>query len=87
MDDFVKNNNNILLGDAGYDSNQLRYKVISSNISKLLTSKNKDKIASLKLSPEEKLLLNERIKIEHTNAHLKQYKRLSVRYDKYLYNY
>ena len=61
MDDFVKNN--ILLGDAGYDSNQLKDKVISSNIGKLLTAKNKYKLASLKLSPEEKLLLKERIKI------------------------
>ena len=87
------NNNNILLGDAGYDSNQLRNKVISGNIGKLLTAKNKrntknkDKLNALKLSPEIKLLLKERIKIEHTNAHLKQYKRLSIRYDKYSYNY
>ena len=61
MVDFVKNN--ILLGDAGYDSNQLKDKVISSNIGKLLTAKNKYKLASLKLSSEEKLLLKERIKI------------------------
>ena len=83
MDDFVKNN---ILCDAGYDSNQIRDKVISSNIGKLLTAKNKDKLASLKLSPE-KILLKERIKIEHTNARLNQYKKLSVRYDKYSYNY
>jgi hypothetical protein len=50
LDDFVKNN--ILLGDAGYDSNQLKDKVISSNIGKLLTAKNKYKLASLKLSPD-----------------------------------
>jgi hypothetical protein len=84
---------NILLGIAGYDRNQLRDKVISSNIGKLLTAKNKrntknkDKLSSLKLSPKEKILLKERINIEHSNAHLKQYKRLSVRYDKYSYNY
>ena len=42
LDDFVKNNNNILLGDTGYDSNQLRDKVISSNIGKLLTAKIKE---------------------------------------------
>ena len=28
-----------------------------------------------------------RIRIEHTNLHLKQYKRLSLKYDKYLINY
>ena len=58
---------------------EVRNKVISSNIGKLLTAKNKrntknkDKLNALKLSPEIKLLLKDRIKIEHTNAHLKQY--------------
>ena len=66
--------------------------VINSNV-KLLTAKNKrniknkDKLAAIKLLPKEKILLKERIKIEHTNAHLKQYKRLSIRYDKYSNNY
>ena len=55
---------------------EVRNKVISSNIGKLLTAKNKrntknkDKLNALKLSPEIKLLLKDRIKIEHTNAHL-----------------
>ena len=66
--------------------------VINSNV-KLLTAKNKrniknkDKLAAIKLLPKEKILLKERIKIEHTNAHLKQYKRISVRYDKFSFNY
>ena len=99
LDEFIENNNNLLtnnnllLGDAGYDSNNLKNKVINNNIGILLTAKNKrnikdkNKIDALKLSLSEKLLLKKRIKIEHTNAHLKQYKRLSIRYDKYSYNY
>ena len=36
-----------------------------------------------------KLIQNEekRIKIEHTNAHFKQYKIISIRYDKYISHY
>ncbi len=99
LDDFVKNNKillnnkNILLGDAGYDSHKLREKLIKNKIGMLLTSKNKrnikdkNKLKALELSIDEKLLLKKRIKIEHTNAHLKQYKRLAIRYDKYSKNY
>jgi hypothetical protein len=99
LDEFIKNNsnllnnNNLLLGDTGYDSNKLKSKVINNNIGILLSAKNKrntkDKIKlnALKLSSTEKLLLKKRIKIEHTNAHLKQYKRLSIRYNKYSKNY
>ena len=32
-------------------------------------------------------IIKKRIGIEHTNSHLKQYKRLSLKYDKYLINY
>ena len=39
--------------------------------------KNKDILLNLKLSPDDKKLLKKRIRIEHTNSHLKQYKRLS----------
>ena len=101
FDDFIKNipillnNKNILLGDAGYDSNILREKLINFNFGKLITPKNrrniKDKNNSyekaLKLSQNDKDLLKKRIKVEHINAHLKQYKRLSIRYDKYSNNY
>ena len=86
-------NNNILLGDAGYDSNKLKLKVIDNKIGLLLTARNKrnikDKIKldALKLSEDNKNLLKKRIKIEHINAQLKQYKRISIRYDKYAINY
>ena len=99
LDDFNKNNklilnnNNILLGDAGYDSNQIRDKLIAINFGKLVAVrnkrniKNKAKLEAIKLLPEEKQLLKKRIKIEHTNAHLKQYKLISLRYDKFSFNY
>ena len=99
LDDFknsnsdLLNNNNILLGDAGYDSNKIREKLNNIKFGKLLAArnkrniKNKYKLELIKLSPEEKKLLKKRIKIEHINAQLKQYKRISIRYDKYISNY
>ena len=92
-DIYLLNNNNILLGDAGYDSNKLRDKLNTIKFGKLLVAKNKRniknkiKLESIKLSLEEKKILKKRIKIEHTNAHLKQYKRISIRYDKYISHY
>jgi len=76
LDDFknsnndLLNNNNILLGDAGYDSNIIREKLIAIKFGKLLTAKNKRntknkiKLKSIKLLPEEKKLLKKKIKIE-----------------------
>lgn len=99
FDDFINtnkqllNNNNILLGDAGYDSNKLKDKIKNSKFGFLLTpknkrnTKNKNKLNALKLSPEEKELMKKRIKVEHTNAQLKQYKRILFRYDKYSSHY
>ena len=99
LDDFknnnsdLLNNNNILLGDAGYDSNKLREKLSAIKFGQLITpknkrnTKNKIKLESIKLLAEEKNLLKKRIKIEHTNAYLKQYKRIAIRYDKYTTNY
>ncbi len=85
-------NNNILLGDIGYDSNKLKDKVKNNNIGELLTGRNrrnkdKNKLEALKLSDKEKQLLKKRIKVEHVNTQLKKYKRLSIRYDKYSINY
>jgi hypothetical protein len=70
-------NNNILLDDAGYDSNKLKDKVKNNNIGVLLTARNKrnikdkNKLEALKLSDKEKQLLKNRIKVEHVNAQLK----------------
>ena len=75
----ILTNNNILLGDAGYDSNKLKNKVININIGKLLTARNKrnikdkNKLEALKLSDKEKELLKKRIKVEHINAQLIHY--------------
>jgi len=99
LDDFKKDNpiifnqNNILLGDSAYDSIPLQNKIIDLNFGRLITPKNKrntkdeNKLKQLKLKESDKLKLNKRIKIEHTNARLKQYKRIHLRYDKYIENY
>ena len=78
---------------ARYDSNKLKNKIKNSKFVFLLTlknkrnTKNKNKLNALKLSPEEKELMKKRIKVEHTNAQLKQYKRILFRYDKYSSHY
>jgi hypothetical protein len=87
------NNNNILLADAGYDSNVIKNKLKNIKFGKLLSHRNKrnikdkQKLQAIKLLPTEIKLLKKRIKIEHTNALLKQYRRLSTRYDKYASSY
>ena len=69
-----------MLGDAGYDSQKLRNKLLNTNFGKLLTpknkrnSKNKDILLNLKQSPDDKKLLKKRIRIEHTNSHLNNIK-------------
>jgi len=99
LDSFISkfpmllNNNNIILGDAGYDSKKLKDKVANNKIGLLLTARNKrnikdkNKLDALKLTDNEKKLMKKRIKVEHINAQLKQYKRLSIRYDKLSVNY
>ena len=92
INDIVKNypllcsNNNILIGDAAYDSNNIRDKLKNLKIGKLLTPKNKrntkNKIKNQKLDFTEKMILNKRISVEHTINRYKQFKRLNNRYDK-----
>jgi hypothetical protein len=69
LDDFknsnidLLNNNNILLGDAGYNSNKIREKLIAIKFEKLLTAKNKRntknkiKLESIKSLQKDKKLL------------------------------
>lgn len=81
------------MADAGYDSNIIKNKLKNIKFGKLLSHKNKrnikdkQKLQAIKLLPTEIKLLKKRIKIEHTNALLKQYRRLSTRYDKYASSY
>jgi len=89
FNNFQPNSNNILLGDSGYDSNNIKNKLKNMKFGKLLTYKNKrntkdkKKLNDIKLSNKEILILkNKRIKIEHINAKLKNYKKIIIRYDK-----
>ena len=60
---LLLNNKNIMLGDAGYDSQKLRNKLLNTNFGKLLTPKNKrniknkDILLNLKLSQDDKKIL------------------------------
>ncbi len=86
---FKENNNNILLGDTGYDSEPIRNKLKKIKFGKLIAPKNvrnlKDPVLlkTFKLSDKDKKLLKHRIKIENSFAQLKAFKRINVRYDKY----
>jgi hypothetical protein len=89
FNNFQPNSNNILLGDSGYDSNNIRNKLKNIKFGKLLTYKNrrntkdKNKLNNMKLSNKEiKIFKNKRIKIEHINAKLKNYKKNIIRYNK-----
>ena len=91
---YESNLNNVLLGDSGYDSNNIRNKLKNIKFGKLLTYKNrrntkdKNKLNNIKLSKKEIIILkNKRIKIEHINAKLKNYKKVIIRYDKKTKNY
>jgi transposase len=99
LDNFIninaikKNNKNIFIGDAAYDSNNIRNKLKDFNLGNLVVPKNKRNIkdinvlASYKLNMKNKKLLKNRYKIEFTNNRLKQYKRINIRYDKFGINY
>jgi transposase len=88
-----KDNNNIFIGDSGYDSNPLRNKLKELELGILITkknirnTKNKDKLKKLKLTNKEKKYLSKRYRIELTNNKFKQYKRINIRYDKYTTNF
>jgi len=91
--DNIITKNNVLLGDAGYDSNNIRKVLKNIGFGKLICSRNKrnikdpEKLMKLKLSKEDKKILKNRITVEHIFAHLKAFKRISLRYDKYFINY
>jgi len=98
LDNFMKtkiklNNKNIIIGDAAYDSNNLRKKLENINFGKLIVPKNKRNtkneniLKSYKLNYKEKKLLKNRYKIEFTNNRLKQFKRINIKYDKLGINY
>jgi len=89
-DKIIKlNNKNFFIGDAGYDSNNIRLILKENNLGKLITNKNKrncknkELLNKLNLSKYEKKQLKTRFIIEHTNNRIKQFKRINIRYDKY----
>jgi hypothetical protein len=64
-DIYLLNNNNILLGDAGYDSNKIRDKLNTIKFGKLLAAKNKRNIKNkIIFRRRRKKNIKKRIKIE-----------------------
>lgn len=87
----IMTNDNVLIGDGGYDSDNIRNCLSQSNFGKLIceynnrNTKNPKKIKTN--NGYDKMLLQSRSKIEHTNNTMKQYKKVNIRYDKYIKNY
>ena len=88
-----QNNKNTFIGDAAYDSNNIREKIAELNLGSLLTvrnkrnAKNKEILNNYKLNKYQKKLVKKRFIVEHTNNKIKQFKRINVRYDKYSHNF
>ena len=83
---YIKGSNHLFVGDAAYDSEKIRSHLKNAKLGGLLTPKNKrnsKKVIIIPLTKTEKNTLKKRFIVEHTNSNLKQYKRLSLRYDKY----
>lgn len=91
--DNCNSKNNILLGDAGYDSNKIRELLKNKQFGKLICHRNKRnikdpiKLKKLDLNQKDKTIIKKRIKVEHVFSHLKSFKRISLRYDKLVNNY
>jgi transposase len=86
-------NNNKFIADSGYDSNRIRNQLKDTKLGILICDKNKrnikdpEKIKNLKHTLHEKLLLQKRSVIEHTNNTLKQNRTINIRYEKFSKHY
>jgi hypothetical protein len=93
--DFPKlfTNDKILIGDAAYDSNNLKNLAVNLNLGFVLAptnirnTKNITKIENNKYNLTDKMLLKSRICVEHIINNYKKFKKISIRYDKYNINY
>ena len=93
--DFPKlfTNDKILIGDAAYDSNNLKNLAVNLNLGFVLAptnirnTKNITKIENNKYNLIDKMLLKSRICVEHVINNYKKFKKISIRYDKYNINY
>ena len=89
----ITTKNNELLADSGYDSNKIRDKLKELEFGQLLCHRNKrntknlEKLKTIKLNDTTKIKLKKRFKVEHIFSHLKSFRRISYRYDKFSQNY
>ena len=95
LDDLYKespilfDNNKTLVGDSAYDSKSLEEKITNLKLGKLLRPKNirntKSKIKNINnYTLKNKVILKQRINIEHKISIFKQYNRLYKRNDRYI---
>lgn len=90
---YIRSTNNELLGDADYDSNNIRNKLEEIKFGKIICNRNKrnikdpNKLKKIQLTTEEKIKLKKRHKVENIFSTLKSFKRIAVRYDKKIINY
>lgn len=85
-----KENNKFMLADKGYDTNEIRNKLISLGYEPIIAANKrntKDETKLRKLTEKQKKIYKNRCKIEHTNGLLKMNRQLDVRYDKHSYMY
>jgi hypothetical protein len=90
---IITKNNELFLADSGYDSNKIRDKIKELEFGQLLchrikrNTKNLEKLKIIKLNDTTKIKLKKRLKVEHIFSHLKSFRRISYRYDKFSNNY
>ena len=75
-----------IVGDKGYTSNVIRQEFEENKMHYIVPNKT-NSVTKDNLTSSEKSLLDKRHKIENYFAHIKQYSRLRLMYDKYVYTY
>lgn len=89
----IFNNTNTLVADGAYDSQSLVNLIKELQFKKLITNKNirnlkdKEKIKNLKLDLYDKMVLKKRSCVEHVFNNFKNFKRIQLRYDRYIDNF
>jgi hypothetical protein len=86
-------NNTKIIGDCAYDSNEIQNIITNMGNGKLITppnirnTKDKQKIKKRYNNLKDKILLKQRTGVEHLINKYKKFRRVYIRYDKYVKNY
>ena len=74
-----------MLCDSGYDSQKIKQTLLQMGYTPIIAPNKrntKDKTKRRELTKKEKVIYKDRIKIEHTNAKVKNHRRIALRYDR-----